>query len=465
MHINSKADFNVCASRFRSNLAISYDFIIKPTKVRELLAKSAGFSSHNNLLSKLPLDAGLWCQKATSSQLNSLIKVFNGREIESLPLLIDAFNTQRSASSSKAEWSHKESEISEYAYIRETNTDSDEDIICLTDLGRKILDEAHQIASDIETKESFQEAVESVEERLREMIEQHPNNPWPKAVYLTTLAPLYFQGGWTDNLGKSMGYGFVPDHDPRFEGYSGRNAEMFIDVALQAISQFKSWVGSRHRRLADHRLMSQNSEPYYYPATLFWGAKVALNSGEIELAKKWLTWHEQIVPGDNFGARYYLSALSLIRGKNSIKQYFKKEEYTEGWGYLCFAAEAYTLDKYDEAREYFLKSIKRNFGSFEAFGGVLPVRDDIAIVCNQSGPAFINELMFITNSFWEEFPGAWEFFSSICAESGVRNAVCNYHLAKSNTVGLAFKGAQEAAAINSACHQTERELERLFTGI
>ncbi|OES24153.1 hypothetical protein [Alteromonas macleodii] len=459
MNICSKAEFNFCASRFRDSINNVYGFVIKPSKVRELLAKCAGFKSHNSLLSKLPIDAEIWLQDTASSLLDWLIKEFNGMTVETSLILKDVFDDQRERSDNVG----ANFAISEYGYIRQTNTDSGEDVICLTPLGRRILDVAQLTVSDLENGQAYTDDIVLAVDKLRHVIDEHPNNPWPKAVYLTTLAPLYYQGGWADNLKRSNSGGLLPDHNSSFEVNALANSDMFLDMAIETVSQFRGWIGSNHKRLSDHRLISQHGEPYYYPAALYWSAKIALNAGHFELAKKWFTWHAQIVPGDNFGARYYLSALSLIRRKNRIKTYFPKDEFCDCWGWLCLAVDAFILGKAESAVQLFIKSVKDNYGSFEIFGGMLATRNDIKIMSNHSAPAFVNELMFITKPFWEANSNAMEFFRSICSAPGMVDAVSEYHLAQSNKIGLAFKDPKDVARIRTKCVKAENALDELIT--
>lgn len=93
MLIKTKSDFNEFTDRFRTELTKSLGFIIKPSKTRELIAKCAGFKSHNNLISALPVDANIWLEGATATKLNQLINEFNGKKIHSINILRSAFST------------------------------------------------------------------------------------------------------------------------------------------------------------------------------------------------------------------------------------------------------------------------------------------------------------------------------------------------------------------------------------
>ncbi|RYY74552.1 MAG: hypothetical protein EOO52_13385 [Gammaproteobacteria bacterium] len=586
MQFLSKEAYNAFANHFRIEFELATQIAIKPSKTRELLARAAGFKSHNNLISSLPVSAELWRQDEVSTSLDESIRSAHGVTAVTKPLLTQAIlkiestiaastsflkeiksggtfkpasrqdfltvaNSLESllslpsqdaklilaqiyghasvddvyaaiASTSpagpydvhgyqraydnhvklaydiggelrenriltviagflrkepsqlpKQAWSIRNlhvydpvelhlaayetlsktyeildgtydgraNTLDDYAYV-EADLDDGQMQMCLTKLGRSVLDAAAEITADLKRSDGeWHEIVHSVESRLSKLADEHPENPWPKAVYVTTLSNYFWQTEWSNNLEMSatLNAGLEPDSNPLYKQLTYQFADMFTTVAQQALQQFYALLNNNKDKVGDHRSSTANNcEPFYYPALLFYAGITFLNSRDYESAYEYLSLHYKIVKGDNFGARYYLAVLALLRAKGTIKSFFKypDKEYVDCWGALCLAIHSYKEGLTLEAKKYFSEAIKQNFGACEVFSSPLKDRKIVKIMDSSNAPAAMQHLYFLLTTFWEENPNVLAFFKRLSTSLPVTRALSSYHIAKSNKVGL-----------------------------
>lgn len=333
--------------------------------------------------------------------------------------------------------------IDDYAYLKE-HEETGEIILCLTNLGKSVFEAASSILDDLENQnQKWPEILYDVEHRLRSVIDAHPENPWPKAMFVAGLSRYYYQGGWDENLGQRSPNlrGFNADASPLFKKHVFSNALMFSDFAEVGLKQFFSLLGDKKDQVADHKFITHNAETFYYPALLFYAGMNALNRRDYNTAYKWLSLNYKVTRSDNFGARYYLAALALLRGKGAMKSYVKypEKDYIDCWGALCLAIQEFQQGNTDSAKKYFKVAFAENFGALEIFSKPLIGRLNILICANDNAPAAMQHLHYLLTPFWEKNPQALSFFQSLSKPIAVAKALCEYHIAKSNTFGSALR--------------------------
>lgn len=203
----------------------------------------------------------------------------------------------------------------EYAYLDRVH---DVPVLRFTELGRSIYDAIQDLLPEDNGQSVSNFSFEECSARVEAIALRHPNNPWPSALFITAFAYRYFQGGWADNLRHNRDKGFDPDVDPGFKRSAKKNALTLLPYARSAISLFEELYGTEKSHAPDHKSYILDVDTFTWPAVLYWGGLVALNAGEDALAKRWLTLHRKIVPDDNFGARFHLTAMALNNGKPKI---------------------------------------------------------------------------------------------------------------------------------------------------
>lgn len=194
-----------------------------------------------------------------------------------------------------------------------------------TELGQAVFDALMDAAPDDRLGDDTE--FESVEARMLDLIHRYPTNPWAHAVYVCSFGHYYFQGDWAQGLAihREPGRGYRDlDADPGFAKHSKANAAQFLEHARTAVHLFDELLEGKGDRHIEHNLTTTRSDPFYYPAVLYFGAYVAANAGEEKLAISWAKRNLKLVDQDNFGSRYLLSALYLNEGRasSSIKKLF-----------------------------------------------------------------------------------------------------------------------------------------------
>lgn len=437
MLIESKTQFNLLAAQFGKILADYTPKPIRASKIREMLAKAIGFKSHNGLLNALPVDSQRWQEPEAMERLTELLMNHDGIQAPGAELVGLAID-QMEPAIRKLKSTPGERTIEDYAFFRTDDYDG-ETIICLTPLGRKVYDEVEATRDSIPLIST--ENLGHWEQALVRIMERHPANPWPKAMYCYSVAPSFWQTNWCEALPHHPEKGFMPDAEEGFREYAGSYAGELLPIAKAAIEQFEKWLGPNARTVAEHNLISENAETFYWPAILYIGGMIALNSGEDRLAKRWLGLNLKLVAQDNFGARYGLSVLRLNDGKGSVQSLFPKDSAC-AWGWLARALDAFVRGKTDKAVQHFLMALKYNYGVCEAFGQLLRGRKQIRIMSNHAAPAFIQEFMFRTQPFWKAHPRAKRYFAALCYDPYVQVRVEDYHVHRSEGIGSAFKTAE-----------------------
>ncbi|WP_138437836.1 hypothetical protein [Marinobacter shengliensis] len=437
MLIESKAQFNSLAAQFSDGIADYSPKPIRASKIREMLAKAIGFKSHNGLLSQLPIDAQCWAKSDALERLSHLLKSHDGIKAPVTDIIAQAID-RGCGINGQVQCTSQSRTIEDYAFSRTADYDG-KTVICLTPLGRKVYEECMALHDSIPLISI--ENLERWEEAMLRLIDRHPANPWPKAMYCYCVAPSFWQANWCEALPHHPEKGFMPDAEEGFREYAGSYGDELLPIATTAIEQFEKWLGPNAKTVAEHNLISENAETFYWPAILYIGGMIALNSGEDRLAKRWLGLNLKLVAQDNFGARYGLSVLRLNDGKGSVRSLFPQDSAC-AWGWLARALDALVRGNTDKAVQNFLLALKYNYGVCEAFGQPLRERKQIRIMSNHAAPAFIQEFMFRTLPFWKAHPEAKSFFGAICRDPYVQVRVEDYHVHRSEGIGSAFKTAE-----------------------
>lgn len=434
MLIESKRHFNVLAEQFHKAIAGHSPKPIRASKIREMLAKAVGFKSHNGLLSGLPIDSQLWLEPEAVDRLRELLVSHDGIQAP-VADLIELAIEQMEPVVRNVNSTSDDRTIEDYAFFRTDDFDR-KLVICLSPLGRKVYDEVANLRDSIPLISV--ENLNRWEQDLLKVIERHPANPWPKAMYCCDIASSYWQTDWCEDLQRRPEGGYLPDADEGFSKGARSYAEELMPVAKSAIEQFQKWLGPNAKNTADPNFFSHDSETFYWPAILYMGGMIALNCGEVRLAKRWLNLNYKLTGRDSFGARYGLSVLRLNDGKGSVQSLFPKDSACS-WGWLAKALDAFVRGNREKAVEHFLMALKFNYGVFEAFGHRLRGRGQIRIMANYNAPAHIQEFMFRTQPFWKTHPEAKRYFVTICHDPYVQVRLEDFYLHQSQGIGLGFK--------------------------
>lgn len=167
-----------------------------------------------------------------------------------------------------------------------------EAIATFTALGQAVHDAAQSLVPDPAANES---QWKQSREKLFDLVDLHPHNPWPFAILLSTFAESWGQG--------------------EEDAFARENAVLLLPAVKRAMGLFEQlYRREAGVRPADPKLLSSfnyewGSDSFSYPALLFWGGAVAANAGELRLAQRWLRRLRRANRQDNFGARFALARL------------------------------------------------------------------------------------------------------------------------------------------------------------
>lgn len=277
MLIKSKRHFNVLAEQFQKAIAGHSPKPIRISKIRQMLAKAVGFKSHNGLLNGLPIDSQSWLEREAVDRLTELLVGHDGIQAPVADLIGLALE-QMEPVVRNVDSTSNDRTIEDYAFFRTDDFDG-KSVICLSPLGREVYDEVANLRDSIPLISN--ENLNRWEQALLQVMERHPANPWPKAMYCCDIASSFWQTDWCEVLSRHPEGGFLPDAEEGFSQYAKSYAEKLLPVAKSAIEQFQRWLGPHTKNTADPNFFSHDSETFYWPAILYMGGMIALNCGEV----------------------------------------------------------------------------------------------------------------------------------------------------------------------------------------
>ncbi|MEC4339680.1 hypothetical protein VPH13_13230 [Stenotrophomonas pavanii] len=341
---------------------------------------------------------------------------------------------------------------SDYAYL-----DSDKRgaaLLSFTAHGRAVLDALHDV-----TQEADHQQLQEYLPLLDDLVARYPQNPWVRAIYVITLSAPYWQRMWADDLPHGDGFrGFGADSaDNGYKTHAKAFALELLPHAKAAIKLFEDLYGGQSKNIAHHKLIGAGgkygADTFYYPAILYFGGMVALNAGDHALAKRWLSHNLKVVPEDNFGSRYPLSAVNLALGRgptSGLFKYKKAESYTDPWYEFVRLAEFLRDGKTESAKDVFVRILEASPHALRAIDGSYHDTDDCWVGSNHNHIVHFQEFFHRSKLFWERDPGMMKTLKEWGASKELREAYKALHLANSATVGNAFMPRGESVRVEEA---------------
>lgn len=331
--------------------------------------------------------------------------------------------------------------LDDYAHL--STTEHGEVLAVFTPLGQGVFEAANSLILD--PSQSHEETEwEHSEVELSKLIEEHPQNPWPFAILLSSFSERWWQGPWDSSAGINGG---SMDADEGFQELATAFAKDLIGNVKKTIALFESLYHQQNSRLAPANFASarysHGMDSYYYPAMLYWGGRVAQNAGETRLALQLFTKLYRDDARDGFGARFQIAVLKLNYG-SSLRGLFNfkagPEEEMTAWGRLAMAASAFERNDLAGARLHFAKSLSITWAAIEPFTGKLPDDERLNPHANINCPANIQEFMHLTRGYWSRIPSAKKYFTAIATDPSVRKAVSAFHRMNSELFGIELRG-------------------------
>jgi hypothetical protein len=197
-------------------------------------------------------------------------------------------------------------------------------VLEFTAIGRAVKDAIEQI--ELSFKERRELAPYEFEEKLDLIAKQHPKNPWVFASYVLTLSEPYWQSHWEASERKLQhAHSRAYSYDPNFVEAAPGLAEFLLPKARKAIDLFDDLLRKSENPAkpeepsASHRQFGTDS--WTYSAPLYWGAKIALNAGNVTLATRWFNKCVRSKQHEH-SANLFLAILHLNSGKGPVRTLF-----------------------------------------------------------------------------------------------------------------------------------------------
>ncbi len=328
--------------------------------------------------------------------------------------------------------------VSDYANIDYQN---DQAIPEFTALGRGVFDAVTKLLPDDNSVTSDDQ--DRAKSEILKIIQRHPNNPWPCAMFVCAFGQLRFQGPWNDIWDSQKR---PSDASPQFMRYAPDYAHYLLPFAQRAVTLFSELYGKHQLDSADYDTTSIASEfggdLFYWPAVLYWGGMVALNSNQPKLAYTWLSKNYKICKRDSFNASQYLAILRLLRGKASVRALFHltgPQQTTAAWDYMAVAASDYAEGNLKGAASMFAEALTQSFAAAEPFAGRDNRIASIRMISNINIPATVQEFMYRTDDFWKQHPDATAFFSKIAKDSTLKGLLRDYWYNQESLTGILLR--------------------------
>ncbi|OJY94473.1 MAG: hypothetical protein BGP25_05635 [Lysobacterales bacterium 63-13] len=346
---------------------------------------------------------------------------------------------------------------SDYAFLDTDSTGAA--ILSFTAAGRAVFDALEDVDQSDLTENPEHAGI------LR-LLERYPANPWVKAHYVATHMQPYWQGQWAYNVTSDRD-GYCPDDaDSGYKDYAGLFALKLLPHAKSAISIFNDLYGERSRDLADHRLEgagdTHGADTFAYPALLYNGGMIALNAGNVSLAKRWLRHNWEVVENDNFGSRYPLSALCIATGKGSASRYFKHKcnpDHQDSWLDLVLIAEHLRDRKLSEARNALIRFLSASPHALRAIDSSFHETDDCRPMHNLQHIVHFQEFFYRTSAFWNRHPEHLTQLREWTSHPDLRSSYRSMHVAKCAGFGLLLKPAEVRPRIEQAISRSRSQFE------
>lgn len=452
MKIYSKKQLNKFNSLCVERLLNNFKFKIKPLKLSSQLSVALGFNSHNHLIDSLPykLPSNVSRLDEINNVLQSLLTdKFGftqtlGNFITTCSMLYFRETTREFRLDPKLlETPENWNEQLSIGEINRIYADEEDVCLILTKQGSHFddtLDDLrhHQQSSSTEQFHEFCDAYHAI-------MDSNPHNHYLKAHYIGYIAPEVYQDGWDSNVFTSSG-GSI-DSVKEHEEYAKENAKKLIRITKETIKFYEILIGNQDTKWANPKFSSfrVKMNSFFWPNLLFWGAKIAFNSGDEKLSKRWFNryWRVTKRHSDSWGGRYYLAALSLLGHANKVTTYIKKDDYSM-WGKVCLSLEAYKNDQYDLAIKYMREASIKSWAVLELFNIAVEERGEIKLHVNTNSPATIQELNYVLRKFWIDNPDCKIFFKSYFMKNKLNRLLIDYHLFMSNEyAGQLYKSHEE----------------------
>ena len=330
----------------------------------------------------------------------------------------------------------KEHELEDYAFVG-SSAAGHEAIFEFTALGRAVMD----ALDHLETIFSGRREIEppDFEEKLDRLAKQHPNNPWVFATYVISLSEPYWQDGWANG---GVDHDCANDHESGFKRSAPVYAASLLPKAKKAVSLFEGILRSAGKPLAPESLATFHTEygtdSDHYPLVLYWGAKVALNAGDVPLATKWFNKCVRLKTRNAYSAKQYLAVLHLNAGKGPVGKLLSAQD-EHPWAELSRMAEQIRLGDRNNAVRHLFKGLISSPHLIRALDPSFRDNDRIHVMTNIDTLQIVQEWLHFTEPFWKQHPDAWAWLRILVKDPAIRKAYKDYHRANEETFGSAFK--------------------------
>lgn len=263
MKIETKTQFNHFSSHIKNQLSVEYHFNIKISNLREALSKAVGATSHNNLLSQLPLDHDIWLEKGHVSKFETILGDRHGFYIDTRSTIEVALSSLVSEMiQSGSELAGIEQTVISYASV----SNQEQASVKMTILGRAVFDAVNKL---LPKSTAIGDAdFDKLQSKIAKIIACYPKNPWPKAMWVCWV----FQNK-------------IESSDFDLPQQRSQMSDLLV-LAVESVELFKELFGVE---LKDLDITQQTKGAmYYWPAILYFGRNIALYEGRLDLGEEWL---------------------------------------------------------------------------------------------------------------------------------------------------------------------------------
>lgn len=322
-----------------------------------------------------------------------------------------------------------------------------------TPLGQAIRDELSLV---MQASVGSPEMQQRASFRLDDLVAAHPDNPWVTTYELGELLEPYLQSDWSEFVGRDG----AAIH-PALPIAQREHAKDLLDCALDVMKTVTPLFGDKLPSVAAAREMGGEAETVLWSALCYCGV-IAFNAGDHQRAWKWLSLYYRLNMRDNFGARYFLAALSLNAGKGRMAGYFEADHGGLP-AHLYRMAEARRDGRSAVAEGHLLSALRTSPHLIKAVDPrSRPVEGWSG--SNHEWLATAQEFFHRTATFWDREAEHYTWLKAVLADRTLRMAYRAFHKARLATVGRALKPREEVRAADEAERVASDVLQQALSG-
>jgi hypothetical protein len=183
----------------------------------------------------------------------------------------------------------------EYANL-EVTTDGTEYLLRFTPLGRSVFKAIDYIVEGYEIQSASKRPIKgsdvlSFMAQMDNITQQHPNNPWSRAIKISWVASRY---------------NFMPLEMAE---------EWMFEEAKRSVELFELLFDGHGRQAAEYKLMSYHADNSTWPEVLRWGGEAAMLCGDFKTAKRWLKVCKKLTRNKPIGANELLEEIEDLSSR------------------------------------------------------------------------------------------------------------------------------------------------------